>query len=392
MTHAQSPTILFYVQHLLGIGHVFRATRVARALSHAGARVVLAWGGTRLPSIDLSGLEMLWLDPVKADGAMFSALVDPEGAPFGEERKAARRDMLLRALDELRPHIVITEAFPFGRRQMRFELEPFMLAARAAPWRPLTIASIRDIMQENRKESRVAESMDWFDRCYDLLLVHGDPSLIRIEETLQGASAILDKVRYSGLVTPDAPDLSAEPSHRADVVVSAGGGAVGHALTRAAIGANRYSARFPGNWLLVVGPERDEAEYDALKQEAGEGMTVVRFVPDLARVLASAQVSVSRAGYNTVGDLLRARCRSVLVPFAGGRETEQLRRASLLYERGLVAMLTDDELSPRALGEAVDRAATLPPLAADLACDGATRSAAIVLEEYRRLRAEGHHS
>ena len=388
MRPAGSPTVLFYVQHLLGIGHVFRATRVARALSRAGAQVFMAWGGTRLPTIDLSGLEMIWLDPVKADGAMFSGLVDPRGAPFGEERKAARRDALLRALDDIRPDIVITEAFPFGRRQMRFELEPFMEAARAAPWRPLTIASIRDIMQENRKESRVAESLNWFRRCYDLLLVHGDPSLIRIEETLQGADAILDKVRYSGLVTPDAPDLSQMPSHSADVVVSAGGGAVGHALTGAAIGANRHSVRFPSNWLLVVGPERDEAEFAALRQAAGEGMDVVRFVPDLARVLASAKVSVSRAGYNTVGDLLRAGCRCVLVPFAGGRETEQMRRAALLHARGVVAMLTDAELSPRALAEAVDRAATLLPLSADdLACDGADRSAEIVLAEYRSLRA-----
>ena len=49
-------TVLFYVQRLLGIGHVFRATRIARALASAGARVHLAWGGSVPRSLDLRGL------------------------------------------------------------------------------------------------------------------------------------------------------------------------------------------------------------------------------------------------------------------------------------------------------------------------------------------------
>jgi len=376
------PVVLFYVQHLLGIGHVFRATRVARALARAGATVHVAWGGTRLPSIDLDGLEMLWLPPVKADGAMFKELVHPDGRPFTKAEQGARRDVLLAALDRLRPDIVITEAYPFGRRQMRFELEPLMAAVSAAPWRPLAVASIRDIMQEGRAQNRVEESLDSFRRHYDLLLVHGDPAMIRIEETLQGAESLLDRVRYTGLVTPEPPDLAVPPSIAADVVVSAGGGAVGHALTAAAIGANLHSARFPGNWLLIVGPERAEADFLALKAAAPAGMQVVRFVPDLARVFAAANVSVSRAGYNTVGDLMRARCRAVLVPFAGGRETEQLRRARMLAASGSAAMLEDEGLSPQRIAAAVDAAAGLAPLAGDWLLDGAERSAAILLAEF----------
>jgi predicted glycosyltransferase len=376
-----APVILFHVQHLLGIGHVFRATRVARGLARAGAKVHLAWGGTRLPAIDLSGFETHFLAPVRAESEHFSGLVHPDGRPFSEADQNARRDELMSLFHALRPDAVITEAFPFGRRQMRFELVPLMQAAKAAPWRPMTVASIRDIMQEGRAPNRVAESLRHFQDWYDLLLVHGDPNLIRIEETLQGAEAILDKVRYTGLVTPDPPDMTVPPSIDADVVVSAGGGAVGHALTAATIGANRFSKAFPANWLMVVGSERAEADFDALKAAAGEGMQVVRFLPDLARVMAGAKVSVSRAGYNTVGDLMRARCRAVLVPFAGGRETEQLRRARLFSGRGLARMLEDDGLSPGKIGAAVDEAMSLPPLNAGLDMEGAAHSAHIVLRE-----------
>jgi predicted glycosyltransferase len=210
------------------------------------------------------------------------------------------------------------------------------------------------------------------------VLVHGDERLITLPETLPGAETIKDKVRYTGLVAPESVNMSVPPSISADVVISAGGGAVGHALTAAAIGANEYSGRFPDNWLLVVGPERADSDFEKLKAATGQGMRIVRFVPDLARVLAASKVSVSRAGYNTVGDLMRAGCRSVLAPFSGGRETEQLRRARLLAERGLCQLITDDELTPQTLGEAVDRAAGQPPMNAGFDLDGAANSARII--------------
>ncbi len=376
------PVVLFYVQHLLGIGHVFRATRIARALAAAGAKVHLVWGGTRMPSMDFTGLEVTFLPAVRSQGESFSGLVHPDGTPFGETEMSARRDQLLALFASLRPDMVITEAFPFGRRQMRFELVPLMQAARAAPWKPVAVSSIRDIMQEGRAANRVSESLEYFSGWYDWLLVHGDPQLIRIEDTLQGAEKLLAHVKYTGLVTPDAPDLSVPPSIAADVVVSAGGGAVGHALTAAAIGANASSKRFPDNWLLIVGPERPDADFQALKDAAGPGMRVERFVPDITRVLADAKVSVSRAGYNTVGDLLRANCRSVLVPFTGGRETEQLRRAQIFAKRSLAIMLEDGTLSPKLLGETVDNAFDLMPLGSSLrlAMDGSATAATMLME------------
>lgn len=381
------PTVLFYVQHLRGIGHVFRATRVARELVRAGAGVHLVWGGSRVPSMNLDGLDVTWLEPVKVGDDSYSDLVDMKGNPVDDTLKARRRDTLLALFDKVRPDIVVTEAYPFGRRQMRFELEPLMRAARAADWPVMAVASIRDIMQEGRAEKRVRESVkavaDWFD----LVLVHGDPDFIPIEATLQGANEFADKIHYTGLVTPSPPDMSVPPSHDADVVVSAGGGAFGHRLTEAALGAMALCKSFPARWLVTVGPERDAAEFAALQARAPARMEVVRFVPDLARVFAAAQVCVTMAGYNTLGDLLRVGARSVLVPYTGGRETEQARRAEALAELGLATLLAHDDLAPQALADAVDRAASGPPMAVDLDLEGAAHSARILLDEWRRRNA-----
>lgn len=374
------PAVLFYVQHLLGIGHVFRATRVAGALADAGFPVHLVWGGTRIPGMDLSRFSVTWLEPLRAGEAAISSLVRADGAPADQALLDQRRKQLLALLHDLRPGIVITETFPFGRRQMRFELIPLLEAARAASWKPMTVSSVRDIQTENRKQKRVDETLagvhDWFD----LVLVHGDPTMITLEDTLPGAERIAEKIRYTGLVTPPPPDLSRSASVEADVVVSAGGGAVGHALTEAAIGANSLSKNVPGNWLLITGSERSQADFEVLRARAGNGMRVERFVPDLTRVLADARVSVSRPGYNTIGDLLRARCRSILVPFTGGRETEQLRRAELFADRGLAMMLRDENLNPTTLARAVDEAAKRPTLQADVDMEGATNSARIIAQ------------
>ena len=91
------------------------------------------------------------------------------------------------------------------------------------------------------KEKRVIESSNLVDEYFDLVLVHGDKDLIRIEETLQGAEGFLDKIRYTGLVTPEPVEEKADPQHASDVLVSVGGGAFGQKLTRAALVAKQYS-------------------------------------------------------------------------------------------------------------------------------------------------------
>ncbi|TIL97276.1 MAG: glycosyl transferase, partial [Mesorhizobium sp.] len=74
----------------------------------------------------------------------FSGLVDLQGKPIDDDFKKRRSEMLLQAFRDCRPDIVIVEAFPFGRRQMRFELLPLIEAIDAASPRPLLVTSVRD--------------------------------------------------------------------------------------------------------------------------------------------------------------------------------------------------------------------------------------------------------
>ena len=233
--------VLVYVQHLLGIGHLRRAAAVATALTEAGLRVVFVTGGVPSPLVMPRVSAVLPLPPLRALDESFR-LGDEAGRPLDDALKAERRDRLLAAFHRHRPRCLLIELFPFGRRQMRFELLPLLEAADAGKPRPLILSSLRDILNAPGSAEKTRWMLDTFERYFDHAIVHGDPAVIALEESFPEAAAITGKLTYSGYVVTPA-GASAAPGHAGDgegegeVLVSAGGGAVGLPLARAALGA-----------------------------------------------------------------------------------------------------------------------------------------------------------
>ena len=120
----ESADVLFYVQHMLGIGHLRRAALIAKAMDRAGVSVVVVSGGIPVPGLDIGGAALVQLPPLRTADQYFSTLVDAAGRPIDDAWRDARRDRLLALLDTVRPRLLLTEMFPFGRRQLRFELTP----------------------------------------------------------------------------------------------------------------------------------------------------------------------------------------------------------------------------------------------------------------------------
>ncbi|MEJ5022787.1 glycosyltransferase [Ochrobactrum vermis] len=370
-----SPRVLFYVQHLLGIGHLARASRIARALAQGGFDVTVITGGMPVPGFPGPEVKYMALPAIASDDAVFSGLADAFGNPLTDEFKAERRGKLLAKFRDVRPDIVIIEAFPFGRRQVRFELIPLLDEISGMTPRPLVLTSLRDILQERAKPDRDEESVATVQRYFDHVLVHGDPQFARLEESFPLHTDIADKVIYTGLVAAPPP---LPPSETFDIVVSAGGGAVGALLIRAALeAAKRLSQGL--SWCIVTGPNLQQTDFDEIAAKAPDNARIFRFLQNFPSLLLGARLSVSQAGYNTVCDILRAGCRSLLIPFTAGGETEQTARARHLEKLGLASVLTEDELSAANMTDAIDKALTAPRLPAhNLDLDGARRTAEIL--------------
>src|SRR5919106_824974 len=159
--------VLFWVQQLLGSGHLKRAATLARAMADRGLEVTLAAGGMPLPWLMPRRVEVVQLPPIRTSDLSFSQLVDADGRPVDDALWAERQARLQGLLAELRPQVLITEMFPFGRRAFRHELLPLLEAAAAMRPRPWRLCSVRDILVTKP----TAESYAWMR---ELALAHYD--------------------------------------------------------------------------------------------------------------------------------------------------------------------------------------------------------------------------
>jgi len=361
--------IVLYVQHLLGIGHLKRASVLAHALATAGCEVTVVSGGMPLPGLFPPAVRLVQLAPASSPDASFRFLVDENGRQVDDAWKARRSGQLLAAFAEAKPQCLLIELFPFGRRQMRFELLPLLEAATAARPRPLIACSVRDLLQP--KPAREPEILGLLERFFDRVLVHSDPRLAPFELTFGAAAKLAGKLEYTGYVVEALSRQS--DAGRDEVLVSAGGGAVGRALLETAIPARALSS-LRGTWRVLAGTQ-------GRALSGADGVVVERSRTDFSTLLANCVVSVSQAGYNTVAETLQARARCVLVPFAAHGEVEQALRARLLAERGWAQMLCEDDLDPPALAAAVERAASMPRPPTDAVnLGGAARTAQLLLQ------------
>jgi hypothetical protein len=253
-------------------------------------------------------------------------------------------------------------------------------AARRRRPRPLLLCSIRDILIAPAQRARIDAAHQRLADLYDGVLVHGDPDVVPLERSWPLDPALKSHLHYTGYVD-DGAMASPVVGDDADgaILVSAGGSDAGRKLYETAIAAAALLPDRP--WRVLVGGGVPEAAFGALQRNAPENVTVERSRGDFRALLGRCAVSVSQAGYNTMLDLLGARARAVVVPFADGGETEQLQRAQCLAERRLLRVLPGERLSPESLAAAIRDALAAPrPAASGIRTDGLDGTVRIVEE------------
>ncbi|MBM3597809.1 MAG: glycosyl transferase [Alphaproteobacteria bacterium] len=381
------PRVLFYVQHLLGIGHLRRAALLAQALADHGLETTLLTGGFPVPGLDVGRARLIQLAPVKSADSSFKTLIDERGEPIDDRWRDARRRRVLEIFDSVRPEVVMLEMYPFGRRQMRFELDALIAAVDAAGPRPLLLSSVRDVLVAKSNPARADEAVRLVERHFDAVLVHGDPAFIPFEASFPAALRIAAKLLYTGYVARPQPAQGA--SSDGEVIVSAGGGAVGARLIEAALASRALTPLAERTWRIIAGENLDDAAYARFRAVAPSGVVVERWRDDLPDRIARAALTISQAGYNTVMEIVSAGVPAVVVPFADAGETEQGFRARHFAERNLLTVVPDAELDgatlARGIAEALGqrRAATTPDMT------GAATTARLVGELLARRQTRG---
>lgn len=373
-----SHRVFIHVTHLLGTGHLRRAAAIGSALADSGFEVEIASGGPAIAGLDLGRARLFQLPPLRTADMTFQKLIDEHGQPVDTAWRERRRDMLLARFAAFQPHVLITELFPFGRRALEFELRPLLETAAAATPRPLVLCSLRDVLVAPQDPAKIAAAITRARTWYDRILVHGDPSLIDLPASYPAARELGERIVYTGYIAAD-PGPDAPPGDGDDeVIVSAGGAAVGTRVFEACAAARAAGAAAGHTWRFLLGSDLPAAARQRFLAQAGPGMIVEPARADFLNLLRRCHISVSQGGYNTVMDIVAASARAVVIPFAGGGETEQAQRAQALAARDWIEVVPEDSLEPQHLAAAIERIHRKPPPRRVLNCEGRSTTVRVV--------------
>ena len=376
--------ILIHYTHKETLGHTTRIAALVNAIArpHAGkAEILVLQGGVPQPYVaHPAGCRMLDIPHPFDSRDSFRE--------YGVTRRSVERaSFIVNAAQEFKPDIFITEFFPFGRPSYIPELLPVLRHLRQNGTRIMAsigypyLIPLLDLRDRNFAKV-FASLLDLYDR----FLIHTpkdletpyflnsivDPDARAIyKKTLQ---RIIDRVTFTGYIVPDTILKPAStlfkntlPSAKNTVIVSRGGGAVYPKLIVDAIRAQALLGK-DFRTIIACGPSTSAKEKDlfraCLKKDKTRRVLLTEYLPDLDAHLASCDVSVSLAGYNTSVQLMRHGTPAVLIPYqnlhAQMPTNDQIARTRLFEEKFESIRVDYSSLTPGALANAVEKRAAMP--------------------------------
>lgn len=375
--------LMFYCQHILGMGHLIRSMEIVRGLTNE-FQVCFINGGEVIDEFPIpAGVEVVNLPGIKTD-TEFRELQPVDPTLTLEEVERDRTNQLLQTLDQFQPDVLMVELFPFGRRRFSFELIPLIETAQKRGVK--IVSSLRDIVvtkqDQGKHEAKICRLMNQY---FDQLLIHGDPNLHPLEDSFSRVNDLNCEVHYTGYVAqrPDNQQLTLvdqvslnrpEPM----ILVSVGGGRFGHNLLQSMVGAaDLLRDRIPHHIQMFTGPFIPDPVFLEL-QQAGEGLpnlTIRRYTPNFLAYMEKADLSVNMSGYNTTMNILTTGVRALMLPFTGNDDQEQTMRVRRLEQLGRVQMLEPTEMTPQRLAQRVTLALTQAPQITQFDLDGVRKTA-----------------
>lgn len=389
--------ILFYCQNLLGLGHLVRTTEIIRHLSK-DFKVCLVQGGTPVQGFQLpSGVETIHLPAIQVDPTTLwseNRIMVADSSLSLDQVKEIRKNMLLKVFDVLQPDCLITEGFPFSKKNsLSFELVPLLERVKTTKPSTKVVCSLRDIFMVKNTEDRAKkeeERCQFMNQYYDLLLYHSDQKVHRLEESFAKAKEIKCQVVYTGYVVQSLientafinENISRFSSQKPTILVSVGGGKLGHDLLEAVIEAAAILEKYlPHKIQIFTGPLMPDDKFLQLQNLAADrtNINIRRFTTQLIAHMEKASLSISLGGYNTTMNVLKTGVRSMIYP--SNKDREQAIRAEKLEKMGILEVIRPENLEPAHLAEKIIACLNKEPvknLCQNLELQGAQKTAQVL--------------
>lgn len=352
------PRLLFYSHNGVGIGHVQRQLRLARAYArrHPGAATLVVTGSHAVGSLRFpAGVDFVKLPSIRMVDR-YRTWVPREVEMTIDEVIELRSDLVRQAVKRFKPDLLVADFLPTGPYgELLPALEELQRQGGSA------VAGFRDIVDEPEfvrtlwTETGVLNAVG---EHYAGSVVYGQRDVVDFERDY----ALPGPIHYVGYLGRRARPKLPE-GHRTPFVLATTGGGVdgGPMLFEFVRAAAELAPRLGGTWLAVAGPLLPDEELSELDREAhAAGVTVARSLRRLGDLAAGADAVVAMAGYNTSCELLSCATPAVIVP-RSGPSAEQRLRARLLESRGRAVVLEPDTLTPAVMAAALEHALASPP-------------------------------
>jgi predicted glycosyltransferase len=381
--------LLFYCQHILGMGHLVRSMEIVRGLM-SDFQVCFINGGQIIKEFEISDeIEVVNLPAIKTDSE-FKQLKPVDDSLSLAEVQEFRKNKLLQIADEFQPDVLIIELFPFGRGKFSFELIPLLEKLQSSEKSVNIISSLRDIVvtktNQEKYENKVCRLMNQY---FDMLLIHGDPNFITLNESFSRVKDIQCQTKYTGYVVQKPsvnPELTEEDkeileSEQPLILVSVGGGRFGHELIDCVIeSADILKDKIPHHIQVFTGPFSPEDKVEAWQKitKNKQNIKVSRYTKNLLSYMQKADISISMSGYNTTLNVMTTGVRAMILPFKGNNDQEQRIRAGKLNSLGVVKMLDESDLHPEIFSEKLIDYLGIEPKKLEFDFNGVENTAALV--------------
>lgn len=412
--------IVFFSQHLLGVGHHFRNLQIVRALTKS-YKVYFVDGGREIHRIDIPSVTTIRLPALFKD--LESQRIVCEDPKFSlRKAQEKRRQILLEKIAQIQPDIFVIELFPFARSILYKELIPAIQKAKSVNPKVKVICSVREIIrktpekelstkkpphpetlffiprmiwyavsflrkdQKNKRLSRLyyERVVPVLNRYFDYVLIHGDPRLFQLESFFPWIENIEIPIEYTGYVSEKLKSLDSDTQKTIEkqgpyVLVSVGGGILGWDMITTAVTAWKILCEngYVQNMKMVIfaGVFMKDAEYDAIEEMCTEDFFYLsKFTNDFLQWMQGAELSISQAGYNTCMNVLETGVKAILVPIPAKTDLDQAPRAEKLSELGIADMIRSEELTLERMANAILERLESPRMKHNILLNGAERT------------------
>ena len=352
--------ILFYCQYHLGMGHLVRSLEILRSLAK-DFKVCFVKAGWEVKGFEAPPeVEVVTLPLLLSENRQVKVADSSQNL---EEVKQIRKNKLLEVFETFQPDCLITEGYPFNKHQFEFEAIPLLERIQATGRKTKVVSSLRDIVMAKHYENRAVVTdkiCHLMNQYFDLLLVHSDPNFHHLQESFPRIQEIKTPIKYTGYVAQSSPkksiitdeDLAILSSKKPIILVSIGGGQLGHELLESILKVSPLISKYlPHKVVAFAGPFFPDEKFLQLQKTTANhsNLTLIKYTADLLPYMEQAELSISLCGYNTTMNILRTGVNSMIFP--SNKDWEQKIRAEKLEKLGLAEIIHPHELDPESLSQ-----------------------------------------